>query len=145
MILGRELASSRILQSPKIFKVVIFYRLCISKILFHKTGHQNARRRRWSVLLNATKLSILMVHFYFLQLVQESDPTEKNTLAKWSELSLIRVDKVVMLSCLTLGMDVVMTSDENKYYDVWKCFFFMSLSMDLILISDRKRGFCLVL
>ena len=54
-----------------------------------------------------------MAHFYFPQVVQESDPTEKNTLAKRSELSLIRVDKVVMLSCLTLGMDVVMMSDRK--------------------------------
>ena len=54
-----------------------------------------------------------MAHFYFPQVVQEFDPTEKNTLAKRSELSLIRVDKVVMLSCLTLGMDVVMMSDRK--------------------------------
>lgn len=64
-------------------------------------------------MLNATKRFTFMAHFYFPQVVQEFDPTEKNTLAKRSELSLIRVDKVVVLSCLTLGMDVVMMSDRK--------------------------------
>ena len=35
--------------------------------------------------------------FYFLQLIQETDPIMKKALAKRSEFSLIRKDKIVML------------------------------------------------
>ena len=51
--------------------------------------------------------------FYFHQLIQEPDPIAKKALAKWNELSLIRADKIVMLSFMTLGMDLVMMSDKK--------------------------------
>ena len=49
--------------------------------------------------------------FYFPQLIQESDPIAKKALAKRSEFSLITADKIVMLSFMTLGMDLVLMSD----------------------------------
>ena len=50
-----------------------------------------------------------MTNSYFPQL--ECDPIRKKTLAKQSEFSLIKGDKIVMLSFMVLGMDLVMTSD----------------------------------
>ena len=51
--------------------------------------------------------------FHCPQLIQELDPTAKKALAKRSEFSLIRVDKIVMLSFMTLGMDLIMISDKK--------------------------------
>ena len=52
--------------------------------------------------------------FYFPQLIQEPDPIAKKALAKQNEFSLIRVDKIVRLSFMTLGIDPVMTPDKKK-------------------------------
>ena len=54
-----------------------------------------------------------MTNSYFPQLIQESDPTEKKTLAKQSEFSLIRADKILILSFMTLDMNLVMMSDKE--------------------------------
>ena len=54
-----------------------------------------------------------MTNSYFPQLIQESDPTEKKTLAKQREFSLIRVDKILILSFMTLDMNLVMMSDKE--------------------------------
>ena len=43
--------------------------------------------------MNATKISNFMTNSCFPQLIQESDPIEKKTLAKWSEFSLIPEQK----------------------------------------------------
>ena len=48
-------------------------------------------------LSNATKISIFMTNSYFPQLIQDLDPIEKKALAKRSESSLIRADKIVLL------------------------------------------------
>ena len=48
-----------------------------------------------------------MANSYFSQLIQGPDPIEKKALAKRSKFSLIRADKIVMLSFITLGMDKV--------------------------------------
>ena len=50
--------------------------------------------------------------FYFPQLIQEPNPIAKTALAKRNEFSVIRVDKIVMLFFMTLGMDLVMMSDK---------------------------------
>ena len=42
-----------------------------------------------------------------------ADPIAKKALAKRSEFSLIRTDKIIMLSFMTLGMDLVMMSDKK--------------------------------
>ena len=64
-------------------------------------------------MINATKISIFMTNSYFPQLIQEFDPTEKKTLAKQREFSLIRVDKILILSFMTLDMNLVMMSDKE--------------------------------
>ena len=51
--------------------------------------------------------------FYFPQLTQEPNPIAKKALAKFSEFLLIRADKIVMLSFMTLGVDLVMMSDKK--------------------------------
>ena len=51
--------------------------------------------------------------FYFPQLIQEPNPIAKKALAKFSEFLLIRADKIVMLSFMTLDMDLVMMSDKK--------------------------------
>ena len=51
--------------------------------------------------------------FYFPQLIQEPDPIAKKALAKRSEFSLIRADKIIMFSFMTLGRDLVMMSDKK--------------------------------
>ena len=50
--------------------------------------------------------------FYFPQLIQEPNAIAKKVLAKRNEFSLIRADKIVMLFFMTLGMDLVMLSDK---------------------------------
>ena len=45
-------------------------------------------------------------------------PIEKKALAKRSKFSLIRKGKIVTLSFMTLGMDLVLMSDKRKCYDV---------------------------
>ena len=55
-----------------------------------------------------------MTNSYFPQLIQESDPIEKKILAKRSQFSLIRADKFLMLSFMTLNMNLVMMSDKNR-------------------------------
>ena len=45
--------------------------------------------------------------------VQVSDPVEKKTQTKQSEFSLIRGDKVLMLSFMSFHMDLVMMSDKK--------------------------------
>ena len=54
-----------------------------------------------------------MTNSYFPQLIQEPDPIEKKTLAKQSEFSLFRADKIVMLSFMTLKMDMVIMFDKS--------------------------------
>ena len=51
---------------------------------------------------------------YFSQLFQRSDPIEKKALTKRGEFLLIRVDKIVRLSFMTLGMDLVMMFDKKE-------------------------------
>ena len=51
--------------------------------------------------------------FYFPQLIQEPNPITKKALVKRSEFLLIRADKIVMLSFMTLGIDLVMRSDKK--------------------------------
>ena len=70
---------------------------------------------------------------YFPQLIQEPDPIEKKALAKQSEFSLIRADKTVMLSFMTLGMDMVMISDKKGMLWCLVMLSFMPSSMDLIV------------
>ena len=60
-----------------------------------------------------------MTNFYFPQLIQETGPIEKKAIAKRSEFLLTGTDKIVILS-------------------------FMSLSMDLKMMSDKKGELCLV-
>lgn len=60
-----------------------------------------------------------MTNFYFPRLIQETGPTEKKAIAKRSEFLLTGTDKIVILS-------------------------FMSLSMDLKMMSDKKGELCLV-
>ena len=68
------------------------------------------------VFSDASKISIFMTNSYFPQSIQDSDPKEKKTLAKQSEFSLIRADKIFMLSfmtfwtCLMKG-DVMISGD----------------------------------
>ena len=50
---------------------------------------------------------------YFSQLIQRADPIEKKTIAKRSEFALIRADKIVMLSFMTFGTDLVMMFDKK--------------------------------
>ena len=47
-----------------------------------------------------------MANSDFTQLIQESDPVVKKTLAKRSEFLLIRADKILTLSSLCNGFDV---------------------------------------
>ena len=54
-----------------------------------------------------------MTNSYFPRFIQGPDPIEKKALAKRSEFSLIRADKIVMLSFMTLGMDMAIISDEK--------------------------------
>ena len=42
-----------------------------------------------------------------------ADPIAKKAPAKRGEFSLIRTDKIIMLSFITLGMDLVMMSDKK--------------------------------
>ena len=51
--------------------------------------------------------------FYFPHLSQEPDLIAKKALAKRSELSFIRADKIVILTFMTLSMDLVMMSDKK--------------------------------
>ena len=44
---------------------------------------------------------------------QEFNPIEKKTLAKLSEVLLIRANEILILSFMTLDMDLVMMSDKN--------------------------------
>ena len=64
-------------------------------------------------MINATKISIFITNSYFPHIIQESDPTGKKTLAKQSEFSLIRADKILILSFMTLDMNLVMMSDKE--------------------------------
>ena len=84
-----------------------------------------------------------MTNSYVSQLIQGSDPTEKKTLAKRSEFSLIRADKILMLSFMTLDMHPVMMSDEKGMLCL-AMLPFMSLTKDLIMMSDKKEGLYLV-
>ena len=59
------------------------------------------------------RLPYFMTNSYFPQLIQEPDPIGKKTLAKQSEFSLFRADKIVMLSFMTLKMDMVIMFDKN--------------------------------
>ena len=43
-----------------------------------------------------------------------ADPIAKKALAKRSGFSLIRANKIVMLSFMTLGMNLVMTYDKKE-------------------------------
>ena len=52
--------------------------------------------------------------FYFPQLIREPDPIEKKALTKRGEFSLIRADKIVMLSFMTLGIDLVIEFDKKE-------------------------------
>ena len=54
--------------------------------------------------------------FHFPGLIWELNPKAKKALAKRSEFSLIRIDKIVMLSFMTLGMDLIMISDKQGEY-----------------------------
>ena len=54
-----------------------------------------------------------MTNSYFPQLIQEPGPIEENTLAKRSEISVIRADKIVLLSFMTLCIDLVKLSDKK--------------------------------
>ena len=54
-----------------------------------------------------------MTNSYFTQLIQESDPIEKKTPAKQSAFTLIRADKSLMLSFMTLNMGLVMMFDKK--------------------------------
>ena len=48
-----------------------------------------------------------MTNSYFPQLIQEFDPTEKKALAKPSEFSLIRAEKIVVLPFMSLNMGLI--------------------------------------
>ena len=63
--------------------------------------------------MNDSKISIFMINSYFPQLIQGLDLIAKKALARRSEFSLIRADKIVMLSFTNLGMDLVMMSDKK--------------------------------
>ena len=52
--------------------------------------------------------------FYFPQLIQEPDPVTKKALVKRNEFTLIREEMIVMLFFMTLGMDLVMMSDKKR-------------------------------
>ena len=54
-----------------------------------------------------------MTNSYFPQLIQESDPIEKKIRAKQSKFSLIRADKILMLSFMIWDMDQVMMFDQK--------------------------------
>ena len=82
---------------------------------------------------------------YFPQLVQESDPVEKKTLAKQSKFLLIRTDKILILSIIALGMNLIMVSDKIGMIRCLLKLSFISLSIYLIMMPDENKGLCLVL
>ena len=82
---------------------------------------------------------------YFPQVIQESDPIEKKTLANRSKFSLIRRNKIVILCFMTFAMNLVMMSDKRGMLWCLVMLSFMSLSLDLIMMSNKKGGLCLAL
>ena len=55
-----------------------------------------------------------MTNSYFPQLIQGFDPTEKKTLTNRSEFSLIRADKIIILSFKTFDMDLIIMFDRKE-------------------------------
>ena len=69
-----------------------------------------------------------MTNSYF---PQEFDPIEKKTLSKLSEVLLIRANKILILSFMTLDMDLVMMSDKKGILWCLVMLFFMPWSIYL--------------
>ena len=80
-----------------------------------------------------------MINSYFSKHIQKPHAIEKRKLAKRSKFSLIRVDKIFMLSFMTLDMDLVMMSDRKGMLRCIVMLSFISLNMDLIMTPDKKR------
>ena len=80
-----------------------------------------------------------MINSYFSKHIQEPHAIEKRKLAKRSKFSLIRVDKIFMLSFMTLDMDLVMMSDRKGMLRCIVMLSFISLNMDLIMTPDKKK------
>ena len=54
-----------------------------------------------------------MTNSYFPQLIQGFDPIEKKTLTNRGEFSLIRADKIIILSFKTFDMDLIIMFDRK--------------------------------
>ena len=84
---------------------------------YNRAYKQNTKREsnRLEVISNIECYNDFHLYdkFYFPQLIQEPNPIAKKALAKFSEFLLIRADKIVMLSFMTLDMDLVMMSDKK--------------------------------
>ena len=111
-------------QNTKFCKIVMHCELSIFRMFSHgkiqsynRAYKQNTKREsnRLEVISNIEcyKDFHLYDKFYFPQLIQEPNPIAKKALAKFSEFLLIRADKIVMLSFMTLDMDLVMMSDKK--------------------------------
>ena len=139
--------SSRSLQNTKFCKIVKHCKFANYKVAVEQTKKiqiQKARDRRRSVLSNAKNISSFMINHSFSQHIQESDAIENRKLAKWSEFSLIMKDKILMLSFMTLDMDLVIMTDKKGMLQWLAMLPFISLNMDLIKTSDKMGGLCLV-
>ena len=117
------MASSRFFGNAKFCKIIMHCELSIFRMFSHdkiqsynRAYKQNTKREsnRLEVISNIEcyKDFHLYDKFYFPQLIQEPNPIVKKALAKFSEFLLIRADKI-MLSFMTLGMDLVMMSDKK--------------------------------
>ena len=98
--------------------------LCIFRMFFHGKIKSCSRAYKQNTKPESNRQEVIRTiecykdlhlydKFYFPQLIQETDLIEKKALAKRSEFSLIRADKIVVLTFMTLGMDLVMMSDKK--------------------------------
>ena len=110
--------------TTKFFKIVMHCELYIFRILFHckiqsysrahnqKTKPKSNRQELISTI-ECYKDFHLCEKFLLSSAYSGVDPIVKKALAKRSEFSLIKADKVFILYFMTLGMDLVMMSHEK--------------------------------
>ena len=96
--------------------------LSIFRIFFHGKIKSYSRARKQNIKPESNKQGVISTiicykdfHLYdkFLLSSEEADLIAKKTLVKRSEFSLIRADRFVMLSFMTLGMALVMICDKK--------------------------------
>ena len=96
-----------------IFRMFFHGKIQSYRRAYKQNTKQESKRQEVISTIECYKDFHLYDKFYFPQLIQEPDPIPKKPLTKRSEFSLIRAAKIVMLSFMTLGMDLVLMSDKK--------------------------------